>query len=312
MIDMRMLTKALALTATLLTTPAQAQDWLDQVGNAMESLTAPLQSAPAQPKAQGPTPPTRPSQPTVNVPVVAPVAPPIQRPRPEALDGAAAEEATTDTVVPAATTPETAAPAAEASPEAETAVPVDTRVYQGACPAVIEGLVEASMLPPISEDGCGERSPLLVTAILSRGRMVSLAQPVTTNCAMASALPGWLASVDGSASSMLGSRLAEVVTGTGYQCRARVGGDAAATSEHGFANALDITGFVLEDGRRLSVTENWGQANAPEGRLWRLAHDAACGRFTTVLGPEANAEHADHLHLDLGCHGASCTAQLCQ
>ncbi|MBU1304440.1 MAG: extensin family protein [Alphaproteobacteria bacterium] len=309
---MRMLTIGLLLVAVTATTPAQAQNWLDQVGNAVESLTAPLQP----PKNQGPTPPTRPTEPTVNVPVVAPVAPPIPRPRPETLDGAAPAE----TAPPAEAAPEIA-PAPEAgeqavpatvAPDAEAEAPVDMRVYQGACPAVINGLVAATMVPPLSEEGCGERSPLLVTAILSRGRMVSLANPVTTNCAMASALPGWLASVDGYASSVLGSPLAEIVTGTDYMCRARVGGEAALMSEHGFANALDISGFVLEDGRRLDVKQDWPQADAPEGRLWRLAHDAACSSFTTVLGPEANAEHDDHLHLDLGCHGKSCTAQLCQ
>ena len=317
---MRTLTLSLALAATLLTPTARAQDWLDQMGNAMEQLTAPLQPPRAQPKAQGPVPPKRPSEPTVDVPVVAPVAPPVPRPRPEALDESAApadeakpaEEA--KPVTEAAPTTE-AAPASEPAPVAapeQTAAPKETRIYQGACPAVIAGLVQATMLPPISEEGCGERSPLLVTAIQSRGRMVSLSQPVTTNCAMASALPGWLATVDGSAGSMLGSPLAEVVTGTGYLCRARVGGDDALMSEHGFANALDVTGFVLEDGRALNVAADWPAADAPAGRLWRLAHDAACGSFTTVLGPEANAEHADHLHLDLGCHGQSCTAQLCQ
>ena len=83
-------------------------------------------------------------------------------------------------------------------------------------------------------------------------------------------------------------------------------------SEHGFANAVDVTGFTLEDGRKIAVEANWMPAAAPEGRLLRLAHDAACGDFTTVLGPEADEEHHDHLHLDLGCHGQSCTARICE
>ena len=142
--------------------------------------------------------------------------------------------------------------------------------------------------------------------------MVPLASPVTTNCQMASALPGWVSDVDGYAEAMLGSPLAEVSTGTSYMCRNRNNGEAGFTSEHGFANAVDVTGFTLEDGRRIGVADDWLPATAPEGRLLRLAHDAACGGFTTVLGPEANAEHEDHLHLDLGCHGQSCTARICE
>ena len=128
----------------------------------------------------------------------------------------------------------------------------------------------------------------------------------------ASALPAWIETVDGYADAMLGSPLAGVATGTSYMCRPRNGGGKAFTSEHGFANALDISGFTLEDGRSIDVTADWLPALEPEGRLLRLAHDAACAGFTTVLGPEANAEHADHLHLDLGCHGASCTARICE
>ena len=100
--------------------------------------------------------------------------------------------------------------------------------------------------------------------------------------------------------------LAAIDTGTSYMCRNRNSAEGGFTSEHGFANAVDVTGFTLADGRSIGVEADWLPAAAPEGRLLRLAHDAACGGFTTVLGPEANAEHHDHLHLDLGCHGQSC------
>jgi len=216
--------------------------------------------------------------------------------------------------------PPVAAPQAEAEPEEEVPspepepvpAPEPDRVYQVACPAVMLGLVEAEMAPPLHEGICGEHSPLLVTGVMSRGRMVPLSSPVTTNCQMAGALPAWVEDVDGYAEAALGSRLAQVDTGTSYMCRNRNNAVAGFTSEHGFANAVDVTGFTLEDGSRIGVEGDWQPATAPEGRLLRLAHDAACAGFTTVLGPEANAEHQDHLHLDLGCHGASCTARICE
>ncbi|MBE0577962.1 MAG: extensin family protein [Devosia sp.] len=244
----------------------------------------------------------------------------MPRPRPPGLPAAPAvatpaapvEEVEAPAVAEPVVEPEPE-PAPEPEPQPEPApAPEPERVYQAACPAVLQGLVVAEMAPPLSAGICGEQSPLLVTAVLSRGRLVPLSSPITTNCQMASALPDWVADVDGYAQAMLGSPLAEVTTGTSYMCRNRNNGADGFTSEHGFANAVDVTGFTLEDGRSIGVEGNWLPATAPEGRLLRLAHDAACGGFTTVLGPEANAEHKDHLHLDLGCHGETCTARICE
>jgi hypothetical protein len=36
-----------------------------------------------------------------------------------------------------------------------------------------------------------------------------------------------------------------------------------------------------------------------EGKFLRAVHEAACGIFGTVLGPEANDAHKDHFHLDM-------------
>ena len=262
-----------------LAAPVSGQDLLGPLQNFVDTLTE-------QPSAPRPVPAAEPEIP-----------PPVPRPRPPDLP----DEPVVQRPAPPVAAPE---PAAE-TPEPE-------RIYQVACPAVIMGLVEAEMAPPLSEDACGEQSPLLVTGVMSRGRMVPLSSPVTTNCQMATALPRWVETVDGYAEAMLGSALTEIGAGTGYMCRHRNNAADGFTSEHGFANAVDVTGFTLADGSRIAVTDDWLPAAAPQGRLLRLAHDAACAGFATVLGPEANAEHADHLHLDLGCHGASCTARICE
>ncbi|MCS6762566.1 MAG: extensin family protein [Candidatus Devosia symbiotica] len=83
-------------------------------------------------------------------------------------------------------------------------------------------------------------------------------------------------------------------------------------SEHDMANVLDVSGFELADGRTIAVKMDWLPGNVLAGRLLQLAHDATCGLFTTVRGLETNADHDDHIHLDLGCHGQSCTAQICE
>ena len=286
----------------LLPTTALAQDFLGQFEDFVEGLTDP--PAPRRPA------PAAEAESESEAPEVAPV----PRPRPPGLPDSPVVEAPKPPTAAVEEEPVEAEPAAEEAPTAvePVAETEPDRVYQAACPAVLQGLVEAEMAPPLSEGICGEQSPLVVTAVLSRGRMVPLSSPVTTNCQMASALPGWVADVDGYADAMLGSPLASINTGTSYMCRNRNNAESGFTSEHGFANAVDVTGFTLEDGRSIGVEGQWLPASAPEGRLLRLAHDAACGGFTTVLGPEANAEHRDHLHLDLGCHGASCTARLCE
>jgi hypothetical protein len=212
---------------------------------------------------------------------------PLPRPRPE-------EHSLWDAIVP------------------EIPPPAPPRVYQAACPAVLSGSIEASMLEPIVEGACGERSPLSVTAVLVHGRMVPLSSAAILTCGMASLLPAWLEAIDGYLMSREDTRLTRVVVGTSYYCRNRNNAARADVSEHGFANALDVTGFELEDGRTISLPDGWIDPMSPAGRLLRFAHGAACALFTTTLGPEANALHADHLHLDLGCHGGACAARLCE
>ena len=80
--------------------------------------------------------------------------------------------------------------------------------------------------------------------------------------------------------------------------------DGAKLSEHGRANAIDVGAFVLADGSRISVKEGW-RGSDRERAFLRQVHDAACGEFTTVLGPESDSYHHDHFHLDLARHGGT-------
>jgi hypothetical protein len=286
---------AIALAAAL-SLPAMGQDFFQPLQDAIEQLT------PRQERRAGPV-------------EDAPVEAPRPRPRPEAADedelvGEEEPELPRERPEPEDETQ----PGAEddSEPAAEDATPEAARVYQTACPAVLRGLVEAEALPPLADGACGERSPISVTAVLSRGRMVKLSTPLVTNCEMASALPAWVEAVESYGLASQDTGLETIITGTSYMCRNRNNGEAGFTSEHGFANAVDIVGFTLTDGRTIGVEADWLPASSAEGRFLRFAHDAACAGFTTVLGPEANAQHKDHFHLDLGCHGQSCTARICE
>jgi hypothetical protein len=86
-----------------------------------------------------------------------------------------------------------------------------------------------------------------------------------------------------------------------YSCR-RIGGTGQ-WSEHARANALDVAGFRLADGRRISVMEGWN-GRVTEAAFLRDVRNGSCRLFATVLSPDYNAAHRDHLHLDQASRGA--------
>lgn len=227
---------------------------------------------------------------------------PIPRPRPERP-----------------TTPDVPVTAPDAAPETPTTAPAEVpheplvpRIYQQACPAVLAGQVEAKSLPPIADGLCTAQSPLSLSGVLVNGRMVEVTGGVVTDCGMASALPEWVSEVDSYLKARENTQIDALVVGTSYMCRNVNNAAAGNLSFHSFADALDVVGFKLADGRTVTVEGGWADAMSAEGRLLRFAHGAACGHFTTTLGPEANALHHDHFHIDLGCHGKTCTARLCE
>jgi hypothetical protein len=95
---------------------------------------------------------------------------------------------------------------------------------------------------------------------------------------------------------MLGSELARVDTLGSYACRNVAGRDRR--SGHATANAIDVAGIRLKDGRRLTVASDWNGADERARDFWRTLRRSACRRFGTVLSPDYNAAHADHLHLE--------------
>jgi hypothetical protein len=259
----------------------------------------------AQEAAQVPLPRERPEAPTSAQITDPATAAGLQLPRPRP-DPSVRTEAPADTpapVVPSIVTPE------EPEVEEPSAPP---RAYQVACPAVLKGEVTATSLPPIHENMCGLQSPLSLEAVVANGRSVPLNAPVTTDCGMATALPGWIADVDRWLMAVENTRIEKVNVGTNYACRNVNSAKDGNLSFHAFGDALDVIGFTLEDGRTISVETAWLGTVEQGSRIIRFARDAACTHFTTVLGPEANEAHRDHLHIDLGCHAQRCVARLCE
>jgi hypothetical protein len=184
------------------------------------------------------------------------------------------------------------------------------RVYQNACPALLNGEVVGELVPPLSEGMCGERSPLKITAI-GKDNPVKLAVPITTNCAMAGSLATWVVEVQKDAQAYFGAEIESITTGSDYQCRKVNNGHKGRVSEHAFANAVDIVSFKFKNGKTTELGSGW-RGKPEEQTFWRALHKASCDRFMTVIGPDGDAAHQGNLHLDLGCHGRKCEARICQ
>ena len=106
-----------------------------------------------------------------------------------------------------------------------------------------------------------------------------------------------------SAEAVFGSRAARVETYGTYACRRIYGSTDAASrpSEHARANAVDVAAVRLEDGRTVSVAGDWtgeGRTGRDGAAFLRRLRDGGCRIFATVLTPDYNAAHRDHLHLD--------------
>lgn len=128
------------------------------------------------------------------------------------------------------------------------------------------------------------------------------ARPQVT-CALGAGLDLWLArEVQPAAEDLLGSPVERIEHYGAYNCRRLYGRESGGWSEHATGNAIDVAAFVLADGRRVTVRGDWRGKDARAKFLHRV-RAGACRIFGTVLSPDYNAAHRDHLHLDQAARG---------
>jgi hypothetical protein len=229
--------------------------------------------------------------------------------------------------------------------------------------------VESEELPPAREGICGAPAPRLLKSVAD-GK-VRIEPAATLNCKMIAGMNSWIVDkLQPAATKNFGSPIVRVVAES-YSCRNRYGLARAPISEHALMNAVDVSAFVLADGKIIRVSKNWGptaeelkrsqkstdagsgdkakfqvaasklgardiakkkdnpdttaekakdddlnksgdkaKAKSPEAikeeqakqamsAFLHEAHDGACDVFETVLGPDTNEAHRDHLHLDM-------------
>jgi hypothetical protein len=177
----------------------------------------------------------------------------------------------------------------------------------GACSRSLVSLgITAVPLAPIREGACGVASPAAVAA-LDDGA-IQFTEKAIVNCAVAGALASWMHDkVEPAAKSILRGNVTALRIAASYDCRGRNRDPKAQLSEHAFGNAIDISAFKIEGRGWIEV----GNAGGDDQRFLAEIREAACGPFTTVLGPGV-AMHDEHFHLDLAKRGKKGRALYCR
>ncbi|MDB5678748.1 extensin family protein [Sphingomonas bacterium] len=160
--------------------------------------------------------------------------------------------------------------------------------------------VTYARLEPIAKGQCGYADAVRLDPGGSRTIGFDPARPGMA-CPVAAALAMWEWNVvQPAALRRFGSRVVTFEHFGTYNCRYIAG--SATLSEHAHARAIDIGGFVLANGKRITVARDW-TGNDPEAAFLRDVRDGACRLFSTTLSPDYNAAHRDHLHLDEAARG---------
>ncbi len=148
-----------------------------------------------------------------------------------------------------------------------------------------------------SAPGCNKLGTVQLSALSGDSSQFGISNLGPVKCGTAKAFSAWARyGVDRAARQILGSPLARIETMGSYACRNIAG--STRRSAHATGNAIDVSGFVLADGRRIDLKSDWDGGSAAEREFLRIVHKSACKRFGTVLGPEYNAAHRDHFHLE--------------
>lgn len=179
----------------------------------------------------------------------------------------------------------------------------------GQCRALLEKAgVRYTVLDPVSAAGgaCGYADGVRPTggsaALRYAPSGVGMACPVAAGMAMLE----WNV-IQPAAERHFGSKVRTIEHFGTYNCRRLYGRSDGDYSQHATADAIDLSGFVLNDGTRISVVRDWTPGDGAKAKaraaFLREVRDGACDLFATVLSPDYNAAHRDHFHIDQANRG---------
>jgi hypothetical protein len=144
---------------------------------------------------------------------------------------------------------------------------------------------------------CGAIRPFRMSA--TRDGRIALNPPAMLRCPMIPAVEHWISTVvEPAAQYYFRMQPTEIKVAASFACRPMNSIPGGKLSEHGHANALDVSAIKLADGRWITLKSGW-RGNSREAGFLRAIHKGACRTFTTVLGPDHDRAHHDHFHFDL-------------
>ena len=164
----------------------------------------------------------------------------------------------------------------------------------------VQALAASTVRYSVQADSPADAKCPLVNVLRMQGSEVKLSSSFLATCPVAVAFAMFEhQALQPAAQASFGQAVAQVDHLGSFACRNVYGRSEGRLSQHATANALDIAGFRLADGRRISVLKDW-PGDSANARFLRQVRDGACTHFNTVLGPEYNAAHRNHFHLDMG------------
>lgn len=141
--------------------------------------------------------------------------------------------------------------------------------------------------------GCGWRNALRLSAIGA----ARLSSPAALSCPLTASLVLFDRQVlQPGARAMFGSPVRVIGHVGSYACRNVYHREQAPLSAHARAEAVDLTGFRLADGRRISIARDWNKAD--DGVFLHALQERGCRYFGILLGPDYNAAHRTHFHVE--------------
>ncbi|WDR36509.1 extensin family protein [Pseudomonas serboccidentalis] len=140
----------------------------------------------------------------------------------------------------------------------------------------------------------------LIGAVRVQGGEVALSSSFLASCPLAVAYAMFERhTLQPAAQALYGQPVARVDHLGSFACRNVYNRESGALSRHASADALDIAGVRLADGRSVSVLRDWPKHNQ-DAQFLRQVRDGACEVFSVVLSPDYNAAHRNHFHVDVG------------
>ena len=186
-----------------------------------------------------------------------------------------------------------------ARPGAPRSLPAPQPAATGQCLTKL-GETGASYAPVADryvDQGCSILGSVQLASLPSDQASLTVTNLGPVTCEVSQAFTGWARyGVDRAARQILGSPVRSIETFGSFSCRNVAG--SGRRSAHASGAAIDISGFVLEDGRRIMVKSGWNGGSERERQFLRMVQQSACKRFDTVLGPDYNSAHQDHFHVE--------------